>query len=285
MSQRASQTVAEALAKADVAQTNARASQVVSEALAEADLAQTDARASQIVSEALGQSATTARATQIVVELLVWNYAVPTPPVYPQLPGLGYSVIWEPRFVNAPVQTHESGTEVRIGYGENPLHNFELVYNFLKDTPGTIEFKTFFGFFLAVAGSLGGFCFPNPDDRSVERQDIATTDGSTNVWTLVRTFGAGGFTGTEPVGYVDITAPFNVYFDGVLQLGNTYEVIRTTPVSQQIRFFNTPGAGKKLSVDMSYFYYCRFADDKLTFEKFLHQLWTVSSVKLMSLRR
>lgn len=253
--------------------------------------ANTFGRVSQVVTEAAGwnQPNSYARASQLIIEVLVHNHAVPMPLLYPTLPGLTYSVIWRPKAVNAPVQTHTSGREVRVSYATYPLHEFELTYNFLRGRPGEIEQKLFMAFFLQLGGSLTGFNFQNPHDYSVTKQSLATTDGiNSQFGPLVRTYGAGGYTWNEPVGYVDLTQAFNLYYDGALVDPNDatlgYSVLQTQPVNQMVKFKNTPPSGHVLTVDMSYFYYCRFADDNLDFEEFLWNLWQVKKVKLMSLR-
>ena len=246
-------------------------------------------RVSQLVMEAGGFGTPLARVSQLVLEVLVLNRRIDMPLIYPTLPGLTFDVIWRPKAINATPQVHSSGREVRIGYAQYPLHEFELVYSLLRGRPGEIEFKTFLGFFLALQGSLNGFLFKNPDDFSVVGQAFATTDGiNSQFGPLVRTFGASGMTGTEPVGYVDVTQPFNLYLDGALVDPNDpslgYSVQTTQPVAQYVKFNNTPAAGHVLTVDMTYFYYCRFADDTMDFSKFMAGLWEVKQVKLASLR-
>jgi hypothetical protein len=215
------------------------------------------------------------------------------PLIYPgqdQLPGLAYSVVKRPKFMNAPVQPHASGREVRIGYAQYPLWEFELTYEFLFDTPDKLEYKTLLGFFLAAQGSLNGFLLRDPDDNAVAGQAFTTTDGGTQTYgPLVRSIGAAGFAGIEPVGSVDLTKPFRLYRDTALVDPSDpiwgYSVATTTPVNQQITFTAAaPPAGHVLTLDMSFFYYVRFSDDSLDFEQFLHQIYTVNKVKLVSLR-
>ena len=269
-----------------------RVSQVVLEVEA---LGTPNARVSQLVVEAAAWNAAAIknRVSQLFAEVLVYNHVVGMPSLYPTLPGLTYSVIWRPKALNAPVQTHTSGREVRISYAEYPLHEFELTYNFLRDIPyrgpGATERRTLMAFFMSLGGSLTGFNFKNTDDYSVTNQSLATTDGiNSQFGPLVRTYGAMGYNWTEPVGYVDMTQAFNLYYDGGLvdpadpTLG--YQVLQTQPLAQAVKFNNTPPSGHVLTVDMSYFYYCRFSDDTMDFEKFLEGVWKVQKVKLISLR-
>jgi len=208
-------------------------------------------------------------------------------PVYPTLIGLAFSVDWTPTFFNMPTQVSAGGAEVDMGLSPIPTHQFDLVYNFLRDKfqPGTQEFKTMFGFFLAMRGTFGRFLFLNPDDNSVVGELVGTTDGVNNIYApLQRTFGTASNSGTEPVGYVDTTKPFRVYLDGVLQDHSTYEILALNPCYQQLKFFTTPTTGQEIRVDMSYFYYCKFVENSLDFTKFMDRLWSLQKVSIKSCR-
>ena len=263
---------------------NARLSQIAVEVLVPIATVPANARLSQIVVENQVLGYAYARLSQIVIECLVPNIEVTMPAVYPTLPGLAYSVLWEPQFSNMPTAKSASGAELDLGLASTPLHLFTLTYNFLRDRFGETEFKALMGFFLAAGGNLGRFLFKNPDDCCVKQQFIATTDGSAHTWQLVRTFGDGLNSATEPVGYVDLTQPFNVYLDGVLQPADTYSVATTAPVNQVLDFNGTPSAGQKITVDMTYFYYCKFSTANLSFEKFMNQLWQLKKIELQSNR-
>src|ERR1700689_4762721 len=108
-------------------------------------------------------------------------------PIFPSLPGLGWSVSKAPRFATR-VQRAVSGRELRVLDQPNPIWTWTLTYSMLRD---------------------------EHDARAA----IGTGDGGTTVFQLVRTMGAalpgGGF--AEP-----ITAPntvSTVYFNGVRQSG------------------------------------------------------------------
>ena len=263
----------------------ARISQIAVEVLiSNTVVAPANARISQIVVESSVIAKAFARLCQIVVECLVPNIEVKMPSVYPTLPGLGYSVLWEPQFSNMPTAKSASGAELDLALAAAPLHMFTLTYNFLRDSIGNTEFKTLMGFFLSLNGNVGRFLFKNPDDYKVKQQLIGTTDGTTHVWQLVRTFGDADNSGTEPVGYVDLTQPFNMYLNGVLQPADSYSVAQTAPVNQMLVFNGTPTTGKIITVDMNYFYYCKFSTPNLSFEKFMNQLWTIKKVELQSNR-
>lgn len=202
------------------------------------------------------------------------------------LPGLDIKVIWRPKALNFAPQIHASGREVIVAASQYPMHEFELVYNMLRNrTPTEIEFKTFMGFFLQLGGVLNGFLFLNPYDNQVTGSVIAGGDGATTKFTLTRTYGAGGFTGAEPIGYLNTSATFNVYVNGVLKtFGTDYTLDQTFPGKQTITFASAPGVTLPISIDASYWYFCRFSDDVLEFEQLLFNIFEVKKVLLLSKR-
>jgi hypothetical protein len=211
------------------------------------------------------------------------------PPVYPTLPGLDIKVLWRPKTYNFAPQIHTSGREFIVGASQYPLHEFELVYNMLRNRPTEIEFRTFMGFYLLVGGTLGGFLFKNPYDNAVQAQSFITTDGvNSQFGPMVRTYGASGNTGTEPVGYIDTTQPFNLYVDGALVSPTDatwgFTLVQAQPVNIQLKFNNTPAANHVITYDASYFYYVRFQDDTLEFEQVVYNVFQAKKVTLVSKR-
>jgi uncharacterized protein (TIGR02217 family) len=212
-----------------------------------------------------------------------------SPPLYPTLPGLTYSVLKRPKFFTGVAQS-ASGREVRVSYAQNPLWEWDLTYNYLPDqqtdtsaTPS--DLKQIVGFYLAQAGSFQGFLFKDPDDNAVNGQYLGTGDGANAIFPLVRTYGGSDGTGTEPIGFLDTTVGFNVYVDGTPQApGTNYALGITQPVAQFVQFVGAPTAGAVITVDMGYYYYVRFQDDHYDFEKFMDRLWQLQKVTLMSLR-
>lgn len=205
--------------------------------------------------------------------------------VYPTLASLGYSVFWIPQFANAPTQVAANKAEIDLALAATPIHDFELTYNVLRNNVADHEFKTLFGFFLLQGGNVGRFLFLNPDDYTVTGQVQYTTDGTTLTYgPLNRTFGYGANVGTEAVGYIDNSATFNVYLDGVLESPGNYTLDRTYPCNQRITWAVAPTTGKVITTDMTYWYYVKFQEDNMSFEKFMSTLWTVKKVSLRSCR-
>jgi hypothetical protein len=239
------------------------------------------ARASQAVIEAAIAGATP-RASQVVVEVLIFNWEIFMPIVYPKLPGLDFPENWETEFFNAPTQVAASGAEIDLGVSELPLHTFTLTYQFLNDRFGVNEQRLLRGFFGACRGNLGRFLYWLREDHQVKSQVIGTTDGTNRNYTLQRTYGVGEASWTEPVGYLDQTMPFKVYLDAVLQDPDDYTIDVTVPAAQAIIFKSAPATGKSVTVDMDFFYYCKFKDPKMSLDKFMTALWSGSGIALRS---
>jgi hypothetical protein len=204
--------------------------------------------------------------------------------VYPVLKGLAFPEKWMPRFYNMATATSASGADIDLGLAEYPLHDFELNYQFLRDSGGLTEFKTLMGFVLAIGGTKGRFRYQNPDDHLVTAQPIGIGDASTHNFVLVRSFGVGDYVSIEPVGYVDLAQAFHVYFDSVLQDPAGYLVDQTEPVNQIITFESAPGDGVVITVDMTFQYYCKLADNTEEFDKFADRIWSVGKITLHSCR-
>jgi len=295
MAGRASNEIVASLIASDLA--HALVSQVVIEQIGASGSAG-NVRASTLLIDALPVLSGDVRASWIIADALVWvidpwsnrpfDGEAAVPSIYPELPGLTYSVIKRPKFFTG-VATAPNGREVRISYASTPLWEWDLSYEYLPDwsAPGAAtpsDFKQLLGFYLSMQGSFGGFMFRDPDDNTVVGQVIGIGDDATTAFTLVRTFGGSDGTGTEPVGGVDVDRPFAVYFNGVLQDPSVYDVATTQPVGQLLRFHSPPASGVAITADFSYFFYVRFKDDHYDFEKFMDQLWSQRQLTLMSMR-
>jgi hypothetical protein len=219
-----------------------------------------------------------------------------TYPLYPRnLPGLAYSKIRRPKHC-VSVQTHQSGGEVRMSYWSEPLWEWDLTYEVLRDGfrmgRAFDELKQIEGCFLACAGSLAGMSFHDEDDHSGVQIGLGTTDGATTNYKLGRYRGTGSegqnYIGYETIGFLDGAQPFNLYVDGALVDVSDpvygYMLNTATPKKQLLAFNSAPPAGHALTCDMSWLFYVRFQADSIDLEKFMHQLWGLNKVTLCSLR-
>ena len=154
-----------------------------------------------------------------------------------------------------------------------PLYQFKLKYEFLRSSAAYLELQTLAGFFLARQGSFDSFLYTDPDDNTVTNQVIGTGDGSNKVFQLVRTYGAGGFTLTEPVHNTNSTPVIKV--DGVTKAVTTDYTISATGL---VTFVTAPANTKSVTWTGTFYYRCRFKDDSSDFDKFMQDLWSNSAV-------
>jgi hypothetical protein len=201
-----------------------------------------------------------------------------TPPSFPTLAGLGWSVHKKPVF-STVVASHVSGREVRDALYQNPIWQFELTIDALSSSPasypgaGVNSLQTLMGFFLQMQGQFGTFLYADPTDNMATNVTFATGDGATTAFTFSRFLGAV----LEPVGWV--TSVSNVSLNGVSQPSGW---ALSTPNS--LVFASAPGSGVSIAATFAYAFECRFDSDDQDFEEFMSNLWQVESVKFKSVR-
>jgi uncharacterized protein (TIGR02217 family) len=202
--------------------------------------------------------------------------------IFPALPGLAWSVTKTPTF-QTRIQRAVSGRELRALDYPYPLWQFALVYDFLRDSPavGYDELRTLLGFFMLCQGAFGTFLFQDPSDWQVTGQQIGVGDASTTVYQLRRAMGTallgGGF--LEPITAPNIVSA--IYLNGVTQAPTTYSIDPTTGL---VTFGTAPGGGLIITADFTYYFRCRFIDDKYDFENFMHRLWQLKKLTFISVR-
>ena len=195
--------------------------------------------------------------------------------IFPALPGLTWSVTKTPTF-QTRIQRAVSGRELRALDYPYPLWQFALVYDFLRDNPqaGYDELRTLLGFFMLCQGAYGTFLFQDPSDFQVAGQQIGTGDASRTVFQLQRAMGAmlpgGGF--LEPITAPNVVS--TIYLNGITQAPATYSV---DPATGLVTFDTAPGSGLIITADFTYYFRCRFIDDKYDFENFMRHLWQLKS--------
>lgn len=212
-----------------------------------------------------------------------------TLPLFPTFPGIDIKTIWRPRALNFNPQIHSSGREAITPAAVLPLHEFELIFNVLRASPtyaSTPEFQTLMGLFLQQGGIATPFQYKNPYDYKGTGQPTRMI--TTTQFLLERTYGAGGFSATEPIGFIDLTQTFNVYANGVLQTGGYTVDYSTGPPSGGgayqvlLNFGSAPAT--PVTTDLSYFYFCRFSDDNIDFEEVLWNVFQMKKLVIVSKR-
>lgn len=211
--------------------------------------------------------------------------------IYPTL-NLEFSVVKRPK-QSVGVAAAASGRETRTSYWQYPMWEWDLSYEYLPDAGGgwqagitASDIRTLMAFYTIHTDFLT-FLFEDIDDNQVLQavNPMAVGDGTTLTFPVTRAFGAGGFTTIEPVGYVNLGHPFNVYDNGVLVNPATYTLDQTVGYNQTITFTSAPpAAGHVISSDVFYYYLARFKEASNEFEKFMDKLWSLKKTTIMSTR-
>ena len=199
-----------------------------------------------------------------------------TPQTLPVLPGQGWSVHKRPSF-STRVASHVSGREVRSPLYAATLYEFELTFEALASNPsntglGAASLQQLLGFVLACQGQLTPFLYVDPSDNAVASQPIATGDGVTTSFPVVRTLGGT----TEPVSWATNLA--NVTVGGATAAGWSLVTPNT------LAFAAAPVAGAAIVADVGYAFLCRLLDDQQDFENVMSGLWQLASLKFRSVR-
>ena len=202
--------------------------------------------------------------------------------VFPTLPGLAWSVTKTPTF-QTRIQRAASGRELRALDYPYPLWQFALVFDFLRDNPtaGYDELRTLMGFFMLCQGAFGTFLFQDPSDFQVSGQQIGTGNASTSIFQLQRAMGTtlpnGGF--FEPITAPNVVGA--IYLNGITQNPASYSVDSNTGL---VTFNTAPGSGLIINADFTYYFRCRFIEDRYDFENFMYRLWQLKKLTFISVR-
>jgi hypothetical protein len=215
------------------------------------------------------------------------------PPVFPSLPGLGWSVKKSPRF-QTRTQQAISGRQLRIVDQQYPIWSFTLDFPLLRDDNdsragsgvgpgiGYNELRTLAGFFLALQGAYGNFLFSDPTDNTVAGQYLMTGNGSAASAPLLRQMG--NF--AEPLlGVIaDGSQPLQFFFNGVLQSSGlaTSSQFGYTGIADTVSFTAAPASSVVVTANYSYYFLCHFADDTMDLANFMYQLWQAKAVQFES---
>jgi uncharacterized protein (TIGR02217 family) len=137
------------------------------------------------------------------------------------------------------------------------------------------------GFFMLCQGAFATFLFQDPSDFQVIGQQIGIGNASTTVFQLQRAIGAalpdGGF--FEPIVAPNVVNA--VYLDGITQDAASYVV---DPDTGSVTFNTAPGSRLIITADFTYYFRCRFVDDRYDFENFMYRLWQLKKLTFISVR-
>ncbi len=198
------------------------------------------------------------------------------PDVFPRLPGQGFLVEKTPIW-STTVRIAASGRQVRASQCATPTWRFKVAYEVLRQRIGQAELARLYGFFNTRGGQLGSFFYYDPTDNAVANQPVATADGVTTTFQLVRTVGAGGPSPfTEPV-YVLNGTP-QLYVNGAAATG------WSVGGYGQVSFSSPPPENAALSWTGGFLYWCRFSQDTLSPAQQVASLWSLDGLQFESVK-
>jgi uncharacterized protein (TIGR02217 family) len=197
--------------------------------------------------------------------------------VFPGMPGIKWGSVKSPMWSTKVVRS-TSGREQRAAFYSSPLYKISLSYEVLRS--GDLdELQTMVGFFNARKGAFENFLWQDPEDNAVTLQGFGIAVSGQTQYQLVRSFGGVA----EPVLGPVLSGPgaVNVYVNGALRtLGTHY----TLSAGGLVTFLQALNPGDALAWSGSFYYRVRFANDSVDFERFLHQLWALKKVELITVR-
>lgn len=192
--------------------------------------------------------------------------------IYPSLPGLKPTMRRRPEWKNEIIEAW-SGDETVIARRQFPRWIYNLSYEVIRSDLALPERAQLMAFFNRHRGAGESFLFVDEEDNAVVDQFVATTDGATKTFQLVRQIGDW----VEPVWAVTGT-PVIRRAGAVLTAGVDYSI----GSMGQLVLTAAGVSGQSLSWTGSYAMRVRFGKDDLEFERFLQGLWSVGSVELVS---
>lgn len=191
--------------------------------------------------------------------------------VFPDLPGIEIRATKTPEW-STEIQQAVSGKELRAANWSYPKWHFTVSYEVLR-AGAEAELQTLIGFFCQRKGAFDNFLFTDPDDCAVTDQPFGTGNGTTTQFQLVRTLG--GF--IDPVKAPNGTPTIKVA--GVAT--GSFSLDANTGI---VTFFSPPTNGAALTWSGSFYFRVRFVRDTADFERFLHDLWQLKKLELVSVK-
>lgn len=191
--------------------------------------------------------------------------------LFPDL-RIGYDLMRKPMF-NTKIMTSVNGREQRASYQAVPKYEFSLTLPGLQERKG--ELQAIEDFFIARRGAFDSFLFKMPWDNEYECTFVG--DGTTTSFQLYK--GQLPLGNTQSQVAMDLDPTFwneddNQQFwsdnDDELFWDDTKITVSKSGVVQATKPLK---AGHKFSVNGTFYYRCRFADDGQAFTLLSYRLW------------
>jgi len=195
--------------------------------------------------------------------------------IFPALAGLAWNLERVP-MLETVRQKSISGREIAVRYQAYPLYRFVLNYEFLRDTVANPDYDTLQAFILQIQGSYDTFLFTDWADNSVTDSNFGTGNAVKTQFQLMRTFGAGGFTVSEPV--QNVNAITNLKVNGVAQ---TNPANYTIDANGLVTFVAAPGNGLAITWTGTFYYRCRLEQDDTEINNNALGFWDLSTLSFV----
>lgn len=171
---------------------------------------------------------------------------------------------------------------VRIPLRQFPLWNFDWDIGYLRgDNQGVnTAWQTLVNFIMGVQGAASDWLFLHPWDNTVavsSPQAIAIGDGTTLIFSMIRTLVAGGAQDLVQ----NFVSPPVIYVNGVVISGANYSIDQYGTLT--FIAGHAPPGGQVVAWSGQFYYRCHFIEDKQDdLEEFLYQIWELGSLKFQS---
>ncbi len=204
----------------------------------------------------------------------------------PALPGLTWSVTKKPMW-STRVQRSRSGREVRTKDYIEPLTEFGLPYDFLRDKANAREIDILMGFVNQMGGRFDSFLYQDPSDGYALNEFIATGNGTQTIFQLTRTLGGSVQLIADPdLATLTFGGGMWDYADDPLMWnpdGNTLmwsgDAGSFTYLGQgRVQFSTPPPNGQAVAWSGAYYYRCRFLQDAYEFEQWCKTHWKLGKL-------
>jgi hypothetical protein len=86
----------------------------------------------------------------------------------------------------------------------------------------------------------------------------------------------------EPVGFFDLSRPYNFYVNGAWTAPNSYAIDQTTYYDQRVIFNGVPAAGAVLTADFSFYHVCNLGEDVAEFARDFDKMYSLKKLTLRS---
>lgn len=217
--------------------------------------------------------------TSIFAPIGRWLVSAPgvidDPDQFPLLPGQmllqGKAPMW-----STSVATSVSGRERRRSNWSYPRWRFKIKYEVIRARPTQPELERLFAFFCLHKGQRTAFSYYDPTDHTVENETIGTGNGVRRLFQLTRTMGPTGVQFTEPVRRV---------LSPTIRVNGTEVSGWEIDENGIVNLATAPASGAAVAWSGQFMHLCRFTEDDIDPEQMTRDLWNLSGLELITVKR